>query len=168
MLFIDEAYSLVSSSGDQYGFEALDELMQFAENNREDTVVILAGYPDSMDNLLEANPGMKSRFPKTISFPNYSADEIDQIQGEMLSGMEYALEPSAKKKVTSMAGKIVSLPNYSNARDARNFNDSLRRAHARRISRLPEDKLTETALKTITADDVDNATKEFLGTRTGT
>ena len=67
-----------------------------------------------------------------------------------------------------MAGKIVSLPNYSNARDARNFNDSLRRAHARRISRLPEDKLTETALKTITADDVDNATKEFLGTRTGT
>ena len=168
VLFIDEAYSLVSSSGDQYGFEALDELMQFAENNREDTVVILAGYPDSMDNLLEANPGMKSRFPKTISFPNYSADEIDQIQGEMLSGMEYALEPSAKKKVTSMAGKIVSLPNYSNARDARNFNDSLRRAHARRISRLPEDKLTETALKTITADDVDNATKEFLGTRTGT
>jgi len=168
VLFIDEAYSLVSSSGDQYGFEALDELMQFAENNREDTVVILAGYPDSMENLLEANPGMKSRFPKTISFPNYSADEINQIQGEMLSGMEYALEPAAQKQVTAMAGKIVSLPNYSNARDARNFNDSLRRAHARRISRLPEDKLTETALKTITADDVDNASKEFLGTRTGT
>lgn len=168
VLFIDEAYSLVSSPGDQYGYEAIDELMQFAENNREDTVVILAGYPDSMDNLLESNPGMKSRFPKTIAFPNYSADEINEIQGHMLSGMEYSLEPEAQKKVTSVAGKIVGLPNYSNARDARNFNDSLRRAHARRISRLPEDKLSEIALKTITADDVDNATKEFLGTRTGT
>lgn len=168
VLFIDEAYSLVSSPGDQYGYEAIDELMQFAENNREDTVVILAGYPDSMDNLLESNPGMKSRFPKTITFPNYSADEINEIQGHMLSGMEYSLEPEAQKKVTSVAGKIVGLPNYSNARDARNFNDSLRRAHARRISRLPEDKLSEIALKTITADDVDNATKEFLGTRTGT
>lgn len=168
VLFIDEAYSLVSGDQDQYGYEAIDELMQFAENNRDDTVVILAGYPDSMEGLLESNPGMKSRFPKTITFPNYSAEEINEIQSNMLSGMEYNMQPDAQKKVTEVAGKIVSLPNYSNARDARNFNDSLRRAHARRISRIPEDKLTEEALTTITVDDVDNATKEFLGTRTGT
>ena len=168
VLFIDEAYSLVSGDQDQYGYEAIDELMQFAENNRDDTVVILAGYPDSMEGLLESNPGMKSRFPKTITFPNYSAEEINEIQSNMLSGMEYNVQPDAQKRVTEVAGKIVSLPNYSNARDARNFNDSLRRAHARRVSRIPEDKLTEEALTTITVDDVDNATKEFLGTRTGT
>lgn len=167
VLFIDEAYSLVSGDADQYGYEAVDELMQFAENNRNDTVVILAGYPDSMELLLESNPGMKSRFPKTITFPNYSADEINQIQGNMLSGMEYSLEPDAQKKVTQVAGKIVGLPNYSNARDARNFNDSLRRAHARRISRMPESNMTEEALTTITAADVDAATKEFMGMRTG-
>ena len=142
--------------------------MQLAESNRDDTVVILAGYPDSMEGLLESNPGMKSRFPKTITFPNYSAEEINEIQSNMLSGMEYNVQPDAQKRVTEVAGKIVSLPNYSNARDARNFNDSLRRAHARRVSRIPEDKLTEEALTTITVDDVDNATKEFLGTRTGT
>lgn len=168
VLFIDEAYSLVSGEGDQYGYEAVDELMQFAENNRDNTVVILAGYPDSMEALLESNPGMKSRFPKTIKFPNYSADEINEIQENMLKGLEYNLEPEAQRKVTAVAGKIVGLPNYSNARDARNFNDSLRRAHARRVSRLPEDKLTESALVTITPEDVDDATKEFFTTRTGT
>lgn len=168
VLFIDEAYSLVSGEGDQYGYEAVDELIQFAENNRDNTVVILAGYPDSMNMLLESNPGMKSRFPRSITFPNYSAEEIDEIQQNMLGDLDYSMDEKAKKAITNVATQIVQLPNYSNARDARNFNDSLRRVHANRISRIPEDQLTENDLKTITQSDIADASKEFLRSRTGT
>merc|ERR1719261_315658 len=85
ILFVDEAYALVSDDRDTFGKEALDTLMKLTEDYRDDLVVILAGYPADMQQLLARNPGLKSRFPQEINFPDYTADELMAIADTMLS-----------------------------------------------------------------------------------
>merc|ERR1719359_612142 len=85
ILFVDEAYALVSDDRDTFGKEALDTLMKATEDYRDDLVVILAGYPGDMVKLLSRNPGLKSRFATTIDFPDYSADELMTIAEGMLA-----------------------------------------------------------------------------------
>ena len=91
ILFVDEAYAIVSDDRDVFGKEALDTLMKLTEDYRDDLVVILAGYPGEMKRLLGTNPGLKSRFCTTIDFPDYSSDELMEIARGMLQALPAAL-----------------------------------------------------------------------------
>merc|ERR1719271_543342 len=96
ILFVDEAYALVSDDRDTFGKEALDTLMKGTEDFRDDLVVILAGYPGDMDKLLSRNPGLKSRFATTIAFEDYTAEELMHIADTMLAQDLFVLTPGAR------------------------------------------------------------------------
>ena len=96
ILFVDEAYALVSDDRDTFGKEALDTLMKGTEDHRDDLVVILAGYPGDMDKLLSRNPGLKSRFATTIGFADYTEDELMQIADSMLAADMFVLSDGAR------------------------------------------------------------------------
>ena len=93
VLFVDEAYALVSDGRDQFGKEALDTLIKLSEDHRDDLVVILAGYSTEMKRLLASNPGLRSRFPTTIEFQDYTAPELTAIADGMLGSEMLELAP---------------------------------------------------------------------------
>lgn len=167
VLFVDEAYGLVNGDNDSFGFEAVDELVAQSEANRDNTVVILAGYPEDMDRLMTANPGLKSRFPKTIAFPDYSEDELKEIssRNSVTSGYQYT--PQGRMAVATVMQKIRSAPNYSNARDVRNFDDTLRSVQSARVMREFGGSASKEDLMSITDADVKNASRQFFRQRTG-
>lgn len=166
VIFIDEAYSLVNGPDDSYGYEAVDELVNQIENNRADTVVILAGYPKEINQLMTANPGLKSRFPRTVHFPNYNARQLSEIGAKDLGSSEYNLDPSAQTKFNSATRKIAASPGMANGRDVRNLNDAVRRSHSRRISLIPRSELSAEDLRTVLPEDVESATKDYFKNRT--
>ena len=167
VLFIDEAYSLVNSNDDTFGFEAVDELVAQSENNRDNTVVIMAGYKDDMGRLMGANPGLKSRFPRTINFPDYKAGDLKEIQSRGVKEADYEYSNGVEGKLESITRKMVNQPNYSNARDARNFREMMFSAQAQRVNRDYGDGATREQLITITPEDVDAAEKMYFKQRTG-
>jgi DNA polymerase III delta prime subunit len=166
VLFIDEAYALKNGKDDAFGQEAIDELVSQTENNRDDTVVILAGYSKEMRKLMGANSGLRSRYPKTIDFPDYSKTELASIGDIFAERTGYVPDDKAKQAMKTVSAMIASSPNYSNARDMRNFNDVLRRTHSARMARIGDSVDTED-LKTITREDVKNASKLYFKQRTG-
>merc|ERR1719428_2809172 len=96
VLFVDEAYALVSEDGkDSFGKEALDTLIKIIEDRRSDLVVILAGYPDEMARLVATNPGVRSRFPTQVLFEDYTESELMQIAASMLAGDGFSLSEPA-------------------------------------------------------------------------
>ena len=167
VLFIDEAYSLVNSNDDTFGFEAVDELVAQSENNRDNTVVIMAGYKDDMGRLMGANPGLKSRFPRTIDFPDYKAGDLKEIQRRGVKESDYEYSDGVEGKLESITRKMVNQPNYSNARDARNFREMMFSAQAQRVNRKYGDSATKEQLTAITPEDVDAAEKMYFKQRTG-
>lgn len=167
VIFIDEAYALVNGPDDAYGYEAIDELVTQVENNRDDTVVILAGYPKEMKGLLKSNPGLKSRFPRTMHFPNYTGEEMAEIGFRSTIDNDYAIADDAKEKYSEVANKIAATNGMANARDVRNFNDALTRVHTKRMSKIPREDITDDDLRSITAQDIDLAAKAYFKTRTG-
>lgn len=167
VLFIDEAYSLLNGPNDSFGMEAIDEITALSEANRDNTVVILAGYSKDMDTMMTANPGLKSRFPKTIKFPDYSGNELNTIATNEITAMEYNYTPQAKRLMANIATKISELPNYSNARDARNFNDTLRRVQAKRVKEMFGDKASRESLTIVLPEDVKEAEKLYFKQRSG-
>lgn len=167
VLFIDEAYSLVNGDDDSFGFEAVDELVAQSENNRDNTVVILAGYPNDMGRLMSANPGLKSRFPRTINFPDYSAGDLSEINARGVKADGYTYAPGADKAMEEVAVQITHSPHYSNARDERNFRDLMLRVQGKRVNSEYGDKATREELSLITPDDVNRAKKLYFKQRTG-
>lgn len=164
VIFIDEAYAL---NDDSYGKEAIDELVYLADERRNDTIIIMAGYPKDMSELMEINPGLRSRFPRTISFPNYNPRELTTIgQGKVEEG-KYEMDAGAKKELSRIARKITQSPNYSNGRDIRNFIEDISRSHTERIASIPHDEVGRDTLVTVTAQDVRAAEKRYFNTRTG-
>jgi SpoVK/Ycf46/Vps4 family AAA+-type ATPase len=126
VLFIDEAYSLYRGGGEDnrdYGREALDTLIAEMENHRDDLVVIMAGYPDEMDTLMKGNPGLSSRMPYLIEFPNYSREELCNIFISMLSGVKYTPElvDAVRKYFLSLPDSLMKSKEFSNARFVRNL-----------------------------------------------
>jgi AAA+ superfamily predicted ATPase len=158
VLFIDEAYALVSEdpykAGWDFGSEAIAELIQQMENRRENLVVIFAGYTHQMKAFIKCNPGLKSRIAGTVEFPNYSVPEMIRIFEKFAADAQYAVEPGALDPLAAYLRRLdqESIRRMGNARGIRNiFEDSLMR-QARRIVR--EGKTSRKALTTLKAVDM--------------
>lgn len=155
VLFIDEAYYLYRPENERdYGAEAIEILLQVMENQRDDLVVILAGYKDRMDTFFQSNPGLSSRIAHHIDFPDYAVDELLQIAGKMLQAQHYRFDAGTEDVMRQYLARRIAQPHFANARSVRN---ALDRARLRQASRLFADRdreLTEADLTTITAADL--------------
>jgi probable Rubsico expression protein CbbX len=155
VLFIDEAYYLYRPENERdYGQEAIEILLQVMENQRDDLVVILAGYKDRMDTFFQSNPGMNSRIAHHIEFPDYAEDELAQIAHHMLEFQNYKLDEEAQLAFERYLQLRKQQPHFANARSVRN---ALERARLRQASRLfanPPQELTAEDLSTLRAQDI--------------
>jgi len=134
VLFIDEAYYLYRPENERdYGQEAIEILMQVMENQREDLVVIFAGYKSRMDRFFESNPGLSSRVAHHIDFPDYSDGELLQIADRMVEGLGLQLAEGAHKALAEYLSIRRRQPNFANARSLRNALDRARLRQARRL-----------------------------------
>jgi probable Rubsico expression protein CbbX len=155
VLFIDEAYYLYRPENDRdYGQEAIEILLQAMENQREDLVVILAGYKDRMDRFFQSNPGLSSRIAHHIDFPDYSDEELFAIAGLMLGRMQYRLTDEAAQALREYIELRRVQPHFANARSIRNALDRARLRHAKRLFETRGAPLTREALMTIDADEI--------------
>lgn len=154
VLFIDEAYYLYRPENERdYGQEAIEILLQVMENNRDDLVVIFAGYKDRMDRFFSSNPGMSSRVAHHIDFPDYAPGELEQIAGIMLDGMQYRFDAQAQQAFADYIVKRMQQPYFANARSVRNALERARLRHASRLMQNP-DSVSDEALQTIAAQDI--------------
>ena len=155
VLFIDEAYYLHRPENERdYGQEAIEILLQVMENQRDDLVVIFAGYKDRMDRFFSSNPGMASRVAHHVEFPDYSQDELYAIANLMLERMQYTLTDTAAAALREYIALRVTQPRFSNARSIRNALDRARLRQASRLLQNREQPLSTLALSTIEADDI--------------
>jgi probable Rubsico expression protein CbbX len=155
VLFIDEAYYLYRPENERdYGQEAIEILLQVMENQRDDLVVILAGYKDRMDTFFMSNPGMNSRIAHHIDFPDYQEDELAQIAQHMLTAQNYKMDEQAQQAFAQYLHLRKQQPHFANARSVRN---ALERARLRQASRLfanPDKELSADDLSTLNAQDI--------------
>jgi probable Rubsico expression protein CbbX len=155
VLFIDEAYYLYRPENERdYGQEAIEILLQVMENQRDDLVVIFAGYKDRMDTFFRSNPGMSSRVAHHIDFPDYTPAQLHSIAGLMLEQMQYRLDGQADAALLEYIERRIKQPHFANARSVRN---ALDRARLRQASRLFERRgglLSKEDLLTIKAADI--------------
>lgn len=154
VLFIDEAYYLYRPENERdYGQEAIEILLQVMENNRDDLVVILAGYKDKMDRFFQSNPGMRSRIAHHLDFPDYTDNELFEIARLMLQDLHYEFSAEAEKTFKEYIRRRMEMSHFANARSIRNAID---RARLRQANRLFADRkgLTKRDLKTIEAEDI--------------
>ena len=163
VLFIDEAYYLYKPDNERdYGQEAIEILLQVMENNRDDLVVIMAGYADRMDRFFAANPGFRSRIAHHIDFPDYSDDELLRISQSMLEGQSYVFDPEAEAAMAEYIAMRRMQPHFANARSIRNALDRARLRQANRLFSESKGPLDAVALSTITVADV-RASRVFQG-----
>ena len=143
VLFIDEAYSLHRSKDDSFGLEAIDTLVKGMEDNRENLIVILAGYTDEMQVFLEANSGLKSRFPNFIEFPDYTGQELTDIALLTAKGKGYRLTQEAQDALLAYFTRVQAkhLRETGNGRLARNLIEGAILSHSRRIAKDPNASL---------------------------
>lgn len=154
VLFIDEAYYLYRPENERdYGQEAIEILLQVMENQRDDLVVILAGYKERMETFFRSNPGFSSRIAHHIDFPDYSADELGQIAGGMLARMQYHFDAAAARAFEEYIERRQALPHFANARSIRNALDRARLRQASRLCAVAGNVDAE-ALSTITEQDI--------------
>jgi probable Rubsico expression protein CbbX len=163
VLFIDEAYYLYRPENERdYGQEAIEILLQAMENQRDDLVVILAGYRDRMERFFQSNPGLSSRIAHHIDFPDYSDQELFAIAGVMLERMQYRLSEPAQAVLREYVALRRAQPHFANARSIRNALDRARLRQAKRLFELRGTSLTREALMTIEADDI-RSSRVFSG-----
>jgi probable Rubsico expression protein CbbX len=154
VLFIDEAYYLYKAENERdYGQESIEILLQVMENNRDDLVVILAGYADKMDKFFQSNPGFRSRVAHHIDFPDYQDGELLAIADGMLGKLHYKLSPSAREALADYIPIRRGQPHFANARSIRNAID---RARLRQANRCFDSKaeIDLEDLVTIEAEDI--------------
>ena len=155
VLFIDEAYYLYKPDNERdYGSEAIEILLQVMENQRDDLVVILAGYKEPMDKFYESNPGLSSRIANHIDFPDYSTDELLKIAKLMLEEQQYQLTPDAEVALERYIDKRKEKPLFANARSVKNALDRARMRQANRIFDSRGQVLTKKELVNLEAEDI--------------
>jgi probable Rubsico expression protein CbbX len=155
VLFIDEAYYLHRAENERdYGQESIEILLQVMENQRDDLVVILAGYADRMEKFFSTNPGFRSRIAHHIDFPDYSDEELLAIAAKMLALQNYHLAPDARQALAAYIAKRRAQPHFANARSIRNALDRARLRQANRIFATARGPLSATELSEISASDI--------------
>jgi probable Rubsico expression protein CbbX len=155
VLFIDEAYYLYRPENERdYGQEAIEILLQIMEQQREDLVVILAGYGDRMEKFFQSNPGFRSRIGHHIDFPDYSGGELLTIAELMLEGQNYRFTPEARSAFERYIAVRRTQPLFSNARSIRNALDRIRLRQANRLVSRLDRVLTAAEVTAIEAADV--------------
>lgn len=163
VLFIDEAYYLYRPENERdYGQEAIEILLQVMENQRDDLVVILAGYAGRMERFFESNPGFRSRIAHHIDFPDYADDELFGIARHMLAEQNYSLTPTAQDALKEYIAARRRQPHFANARSIRNALDRARLRQANRLFESAAGPLDATALSAIDATDI-RASRVFQG-----
>ena len=155
VLFIDEAYYLYRPENERdYGQEAIEILLQVMENNRDDLVVILAGYKHRMNTFFESNPGFRSRIAHHIEFPDYSTSELLDIGSAMLDQLNYCLTKSAKNAFTEYINLRKEQPHFANARSIRNALDRVRLRQANRLFKENDGPVDAEKLSTLEEVDI--------------
>jgi probable Rubsico expression protein CbbX len=155
VLFIDEAYYLYRPENERdYGQEAIEILLQVMENQRDDLVVILAGYRDRMDTFFRSNPGLSSRIAHHLEFPDYRPDELLGIGDRMLADMNYRFDAEARAAFAEYLARRIAQPHFANARSVRNALDRMRLRQASRLFAQRDRALTRDDLTTIVASDI--------------
>ena len=159
VIFIDEAYGLVTGKDDEYGKQAIAELLRQAENNRDNTVVIMAGYDKEMNDLFATNPGLARRFPKTLHFTPFDADERYDIMRRYMTSGGFSIGRGRAAENARLAMRDAILETGGgNAGDVRNLWEQIRTAQSDRLSVVDFDAMPEsrqaTALATITPADI--------------
>jgi len=164
VLFIDEAYYLYRPENERdYGQEAIEILLQIMENNRDDLVVILAGYQNRMETFFQSNPGMSSRIAHHIDFPDYKNNELLEIAKIMINQMNYKFDPDALKSMKKYIELRIAEPNFANGRSIRNALDRMRLRQANRLfkSSTQKELIATEELSTIKAEDIE-ASRLFI------
>lgn len=155
VLFIDEAYYLYKADNERdYGAEAIEILLQVMENQRDDIVVIFAGYKDRMNKFYESNPGLSSRVTNHVDFPDYSEQELLQIAKLMLEEQQYRFALDADNVLLDYTKRRMQQPHFANARSIRNAIDRARMRQANRIFASGNKILTKADLVTIEPEDI--------------
>ena len=166
VLFIDEAYYLYRPENERdYGQEAIEILLQVMENQRDDLVVILAGYKDRMDTFFRSNPGMSSRIAHHLDFPDYTQPELAQIAERMLATMNYRFAAGASEAFGDYLARRIGQPHFANARSVRNALDRARLRQASRLFAERERELTREDLTSIAPEDI-RASRVFAAAAT--
>ena len=155
VLLIDEAYSLVRGRDGDFGHEAVDTIVKLMEDHRDDVVLIVAGYPEEMADFLDANPGLRSRFPKTIFFDDYADDELLAIFDGMSRANHYTPTDEARAAVRAYVAAQPRDRGFGNARLVRNVFEAAVSAQASRVVELTE--VSDEALVTLEAVDIPTA-----------
>jgi probable Rubsico expression protein CbbX len=155
VLFIDEAYYLYRPENERdYGQEAIEILLQVMENQRDDLVVILAGYKNRMDTFFQSNPGLSSRIAHHLDFPDYSQEELGEIADKMLASMNYRFGQGSREAFGDYLTRRLKQPHFANARSVRNALDRMRLRQASRLFADRYRELSETDLTTIEPSDI--------------
>jgi stage V sporulation protein K len=158
VLFIDEAYALsVGDERQDFGPEAIETLLKRMEDYRHRLVVIVAGYPRLMHRFLQSNPGLRSRFSREISFPDYSTDELVAIAERLAGEYEYTLDEEAREVLQRILAGAARGEGFGNARFVRTLFEQALNAQALRLARVEGAELSEldrSELMTLRADDV--------------
>jgi hypothetical protein len=151
MLLIDEAYALARGGENDFGLEAVDTLVKFMEDHRDDLAIVAAGYPDEMQALLDTNPGLKSRFTRTVHFPDYTDDELERIFGGLCDKNHYSLSDDALVRLRHLIGVEPRTRGFGNARFVRNLFEAAVAHQAMRVAPL-QDPSTEHLVTLIASD----------------
>jgi len=155
VLFIDEAYYLYRPENEKdYGQEAIEILLQVMENQRDDLVVIVAGYADRMQTFFRSNPGLSSRIAHHLDFPDYAADELERIAEIMLEQMDYRLSESGQLALREYLPLRMQQPHFANARSVRNALDRARLRQATRLFAQHGASLSREDLRTLEGEDI--------------
>lgn len=169
VLLIDEAYALVRGGERDFGREAIDTIVKLIEDRRDRVVVVMAGYPDEMDELIAANPGLRSRFPKVIAFPDYTTDELLAIIDRLGEQGGYHLDAEARLAARRWLDAVPRDKGFGNGRTARNLFEHAVATQATRL--VAVDHPTDDQLRTLVAADIPapgtgpvTATRPSLGT----
>lgn len=159
-LFIDEAYALTQGGQSDFGREAIEILLKEMEDKRGEFMIIVAGYPKEMNDFIQANPGLMSRFDKRYNFPDYSAEQLKRIAMNLFDAEELKLEPKAEEHLASYIVKLVDKKHkyFGNARTVRKIVIETSRKQNLRMSDLPKDQRTPLLMQTILQEDLQGFT----------
>jgi SpoVK/Ycf46/Vps4 family AAA+-type ATPase len=152
VLLIDEAYALARGGENDFGREAIDTLVKFMEDHRDDLAVVVAGYPEEMRQLIETNPGLESRFARTLAFPDYTTDELLAIFESMSGGQEYHLDTGGREALRAVIEVEPRGRGFGNARFVRNVFEQAISMQAVRLAGVAQP--TKQQLTTLEAADI--------------